>query len=85
MLTIDLEEFTFELADGAIKHVGASTTNASVTLYDVQTVERRSFGDDRVKLIFADDEGNELEVSLTAAQLDKVTTLAHGESDTGDT
>lgn len=82
MLTVDLDEFMFELADGAIKHVGASTTSASVTLYDVQTVERRPFGDDRVKLIFTDDEGNELEVSLAAAQLDRITALVQEESNT---
>ncbi|ERG89455.1 MAG: hypothetical protein J07HX5_01614 [halophilic archaeon J07HX5] len=85
MLTIDLEEFTFELADGAIKHVGASTTNASVTLYDVQTIERQPFGDDRVKLVFADDEGNKLAVSLAATQLDRIRAIASEESDAGDT
>ena len=70
MLTIDLEEFTFELDEGAIKHVGASTTTASASLYDVASLEIREFGDDRVKLAFADEDGNELEVALFPDQLD---------------
>jgi len=70
MLTIDLGEFAFELDEGAIKHVGASTTTASASLYDVASLEVREFGDDRVKLVFADEEGNELEVALFPDQLD---------------
>lgn len=70
MLTIDLEEFAFELDEGAIKHVGASNTTASASLYDVASLEVRAFGDDRVKLAFADEDGNELEVALFPDQLD---------------
>ncbi len=70
MLTIDLEEFAFELDEGAIKHVGASNTTASASLYDVASLEVRAFGDDRVKLVFADEDGNEFEVALFPDQLD---------------
>lgn len=66
MLTLDLAEFAFELKDGALKHVGASNQSATAKLYDVTDAEVRAYGNDRVKLGFADDEGNEVEVALDA-------------------
>lgn len=65
MLTLDLGEFSFELKDGAVKHVGASTHAATATLYDVESIGVRPFGDKRVKLTFEDGTGNELEVALS--------------------
>ena len=70
MLTIDLDEFSFELEDGAIKHVGASTTTASVSLYDVTGLEVQQFGDERVKLAFTDAEGSDVEIALFPDQLE---------------
>jgi hypothetical protein len=64
MLTLDLENFMVELKEGAVKHVGASNTSATAKLYDVTAVDVRAFGDERVKLGLADDEGNEVEVAL---------------------
>lgn len=64
MLTLDLGEFGFELKDGAIKHVGPSNRAATAKLYDVEDVEARAFGDKRVKLRLADEDGNELEAAL---------------------
>jgi hypothetical protein len=64
MLTLDLENFAIELDDGAVKTIGASNKSADVKLYDVTDVEVREFGDNRVKLAFADDDGNEIEVAL---------------------
>lgn len=64
MLTLDLDKFMFELKDGALKHVGASNKTATAKLYDVVGVDVREFGDERVKLTFEDDEGNEVEVTL---------------------
>jgi hypothetical protein len=64
MLTFDLKQFMFELKDGAIKHVGASNNSATVKLYDVEGVEVREFGDERVKLTFEDADDNEVEVAL---------------------
>ncbi|QLH78971.1 hypothetical protein HZS55_17450 [Halosimplex rubrum] len=64
MFTLDLAEFTFELKDGAIKHVGPSNKSATAKLYDVEGVEVREFGDERVKLAFEDEDGNEVEVAL---------------------
>jgi hypothetical protein len=64
MLTFDLKQFMFELKDGAIKHVGASDNSATVKLYDVEGIEVREFGDERVKLAFEDAEDNEVEVAL---------------------
>jgi hypothetical protein len=64
MLTLDLAEFAFELTEGALKHVGASNQSATAKLYDVTDAEVRAYGNDRVKLGFADGEGNEVEVAL---------------------
>lgn len=64
MLTLDLEEFMFELKEGAIKHVGPSNKTATAKLYDVEGVEVREFGDKRLKLAFTDEAGSEVEITL---------------------
>jgi hypothetical protein len=64
MFSLDLDRFMFELKDGAVKHVGPSNRAATAKLYDVERVEVREFGDKRVKLAFADENGNEVEVAL---------------------
>lgn len=64
MLTVDFDSLMLELKDGVVKNVGPATTSATVKLYDVTEAEARAFGDKRVKLVFADDEGNEVEVAL---------------------
>ena len=69
MLTIDLDDFMFELQDGAIKHVGPSTRSATVKLYDTESVGVREYGDKRVKLSVADDEGNEIEIAMFPEQI----------------
>lgn len=66
MLTIDLDEFMFELKGGTIKHVGASNNAATAKLYDVESTEIREFGD-QLKLACADDSGNEVEIALDPA------------------
>jgi hypothetical protein len=53
-----------ELDDGAIKNVGASNKSGSAKLFDVDSVEARAFGDKRVKCVFEDSEGNEVQVAL---------------------
>ena len=68
MLSLDLDEFMFEVKEGAIKHVGPSNTEATAKLYDVEGVEVREFGDKRVKLAFEDEDGNEVEVALFPAE-----------------
>lgn len=72
MLTLDIEDFMFELKEGAIKHVGPSTTSATAKLYDVEAIDVREFGDNRVKLGFEDDEGNEVEVALFPEEARKI-------------
>lgn len=64
MLTLDLDEFMFELKEGAIKHVGPSNQSATAKLYDVEGVDVREFGDKRLKLTFTDEDDNELEIAL---------------------
>ena len=64
MLTFDFKQFMFELKDGAIKHVGASNNSATVKLYDIEGVDVREFGDQRVKVTYEDADNNEVEVAL---------------------
>ena len=63
MLTVDFDDLTLELQDGTVKHVGTPTT-AAIKLYHVESASARAFGDRQVKLVFDDDEGNEVEVAL---------------------
>ena len=72
MLTLDLDEFMLELKEGSIKHVGPTNKAATVKLYDVEGLEVREFGDERVKLVFTDDEGNDVEVALFPEQASEV-------------
>ncbi len=64
MLTLELVDFLIQLKQGSVQNVGAQTKAATVKLYDVSAATARPFGDNRVKLAFADDEGNEIEVAL---------------------
>jgi hypothetical protein len=68
MLTVDFDSLMIELKEGVVKNVGPANTDATVKLYDVEEVEAREFGDERVKLAFADGEGNEVEVALFPEQ-----------------
>lgn len=72
MLSLQLEEFMVELKDGSIKNVGPTNKAAEAKLFDVSTVEVRGFGDKRVKLAFADEEGNEVEIALSPDQAREV-------------
>jgi hypothetical protein len=64
MLSLQLSDFMVELKEGSIKNVGPADKSATAKLYDVESAEARAFGDKRVKLALADDEGNEVEVAL---------------------
>lgn len=64
MLTLQLEEFMLELKDGAIKNVGPSNKTATAKLFDVEQAAAREFGDKRVKLVFEDAEGSEIQIAL---------------------
>jgi len=72
MLTVDLDDFMFELKDGAIKHVGPSNRTATAKLYDVEGIDIREYGDKRVKLSFEDENGSEIEIALDPAQASEV-------------
>ena len=67
VLTLDLNDLMLELESGTVKHVGTKTKAATAKLYHVASADAREFGDG-VKLAFADDEGNELEVALDPEQ-----------------
>jgi len=73
MLTLDLDDFMFELKDdGAIKHVGPSNRTATAKLYDVEGVDVREYGDKRVKIGFTDEDGSEIEVALFPEQAGEI-------------
>lgn len=72
MFTLDMDRFMFELKDGVLKHVGSSTKSATAKLYDIETVEVREFGDERVKISCEDDSGNEVEVALDPPEARKI-------------
>ncbi|MFB6219966.1 MAG: hypothetical protein ABEH90_00885 [Halolamina sp.] len=64
MLTLSIADLMVELEEGTVKHVGSKTTDATAKLYHVEETDARAFGDQQVKLGFADGEGNEVEVAL---------------------
>jgi hypothetical protein len=64
VLNLNIDEFMVELKEGALKNVGPANKSAAAKLFDVASAEAREFGDRRVKCVFADEEGNEVEVAL---------------------
>ncbi|MFA9426299.1 hypothetical protein [Natronorubrum sp. A-ect3] len=72
MLTLSLEEFMLELNEGSIKNVGPTNKSATVKLFDVESAEAREFGDKRVKLVFEDADGSEIQVSLFPDDVRKI-------------
>lgn len=83
MLSVSLDEFIFQLKDGAINNVGAPTKSGEIKLYDVSSAEAREFGDEQVKLSFHDDDGNMVEVALdpsTALEVRKGLEVLEAES-----
>ncbi|MFB6173108.1 MAG: hypothetical protein ABEI39_00545 [Halobacteriales archaeon] len=72
MLALSLDAFAVEFKDGTVNTVGAPNKAATAKLYDVTESEARAFGDERVKLAFADDEGNEVEVALPPEAADAI-------------
>lgn len=64
VLNINFSEFMVELKDGAIRNVGPSNKTAEAKLFDVESAAAREFGDKRVKLVFEDGDGNEVQVAL---------------------
>ena len=72
MLNLRLDEFMVELKDGALKNVGPANKSAEAKLFDVTSAEARAFGDKRVKCVFEDDEGNEVQVALFPEEARKI-------------
>ena len=72
MFTLDMDDFMFELKDGALKHVGPSNRAATVKLYDVEETEVREFGDERIKISCEDESGNTVEIALDPAEAREV-------------
>lgn len=72
MLTVSLEEFMVELNEGSIKNVGPTNKSATAKLFEVEEAEAREFGDKRVKLVFEDADGNEVQVSLFPEDVHKI-------------
>lgn len=73
MLALSIADFMIELKDGAVKNVGPATKSATAKLFDVDSAEARAFGDKRVKLVFHDETGNEVQVALFPDEAAKIT------------
>jgi hypothetical protein len=69
MLTLELSDFLIELEDGAIKNVGGANKTGTAKLFDVERASARTFGDKRVKLVFEDHDGSEVQVALFPADV----------------
>lgn len=72
MLSLDLDAFVFSLKEGSISNVGPTNKSATAKLFDVERAEAREFGDKRVKLVFEDGDGNEVQVALFPEDVRKV-------------
>ncbi|MEF8757106.1 MAG: hypothetical protein V5A33_02605 [Halobacteriales archaeon] len=72
MLTLELSDFLIELDEGAIKNVGASNKTGTAKLFDVENASARSFGDKRVKLVFEDAQGSEVQVALFPEDVERL-------------
>jgi hypothetical protein len=72
MLNLRLDDFMVELKDGSLKNVGPTNKKATAKLFDVESAEAREFGDKRVKLVFKDEDGNEVQVSLFPEDVRKI-------------
>ncbi|WP_435358683.1 hypothetical protein [Haloarchaeobius sp. DFWS5] len=72
MLTLQLSDFMVELKDGSIKNVGPANKTGSAKLFDVVDAEAREFGDKRVKFVFEDEDGNEVQAALFPEQVRKI-------------
>ena len=81
MLSLQLDEFMIELEDGSIKNVGAPNKSGTAKLYDVAEAEAREFGDERVKLAFSDEDGNEVEVALFPGEAREVARGVEGDGE----
>ena len=72
MLALTLEEFMVELNDGAIKNVGPNNKAVTAKMFDVESAEARAFGDKRIKLVFEDEDDNEIQISLFPEDVQKI-------------
>lgn len=72
MLFLRLSDFTVELKRGAIHNAGAPTTEATIKQYDIEEMSVEEFGDERLKLIFDDEDDNELQVALFPEEVEEL-------------
>jgi hypothetical protein len=69
MLTLTLEEIMVEFTNGSIKNVGPPNKSATAKLFDVEAIEAREFGDNRVKIVAKDGEDNTIQIALFPDQV----------------
>lgn len=72
MLSLELEDFMVQLKDGTINNIGGPTKRAAVKLFDVERAEARPFGDNRVKIVCEDAEGNDVQIALFPEEVDSL-------------
>jgi hypothetical protein len=78
VLAFDVSDFAVEFKDGSVKNVGAANKRATAKLFDVTGVAARPYGSDRVKLVFEDDAGDEVQVALSPDQAEQVAADVRG-------
>lgn len=64
MLDLNIESFHVSVDEGSVKNVGPPNKTVAAKLFDIEAAEAREFGDKRVKLVFEDEGGNEVQVAL---------------------
>ena len=64
MLAIEFDQLMFEVTEGSIKNIGPTNKSVSAKLFGVTEANARAFGDKRVKLEFADEDGNIIHIAL---------------------
>lgn len=72
MLNLRMDNFMVEVKDGSLKNVGPTNKKGTAKLFDVESAEAREFGDKRVKLVFEDEDGNEVQVALFPEHVRKI-------------
>ena len=64
MLDLNLDSFHVSVDEGSVKNVGPATKSVTAKLFGVDNAAARELGDKRVKLVFEDEDGNEVQVAL---------------------
>ena len=62
---LEIDEFMMQIKDGSLHNVGPPTKTGTVKLFDVEELEARAFGDNRIKIECTDESGNAVQIALS--------------------